>query len=147
MSSRSCAGRGWTHVVDTGDGRAGEPSPSRQWFLTGTPLLMIMVGVAADDPRLVVARRIGVWRDWQLTYEPGPQPVVQALDDLPEILVSTARARRRSFSWCRYCRFLVATEERTERNVCVACATAVEGVDFPRRWSLRRSIRVQNLRV
>jgi len=121
------AGLGWQLL---GDGQVLDESfQQRRWYVAGEPA-QVMLGVLGDKEPLLVGRPQVKWESHRAVLQPQAPEVVNSFDDLAVVLRRVCLARHRTFRWCRYCRTLVAPEERTEPDVCMGCATTVQGIVF-----------------
>lgn len=126
------AGSGWEPAPPPREDNDDAGEDRRRWYIAGDPP-QVMLGVSQEEPdEVLVARPLGNWGSWTLSFEPEAPVAVDAHDpgQLAARLAQVATSRRRSFRWCRYCRTQCAPEHRTEADVCSGCASVVQGVVF-----------------
>lgn len=107
------------------------PDPEASgWYVSGDPP-QVVLRVTADG--IEVGRPKGIWGGHVLEYVPDD---VHACDRTQiatgvaaDVVRRLASRRRRSFRYCRYCRRLIAPEEKLD-DTCHGCATRWEGVIF-----------------
>lgn len=102
------------------------------WFVAGDPFQLALRldggGVGLGVP---VARWAGHQPAWGVEHlhtlaGTGPELLVAA----PPVVARLLERRRSSFRYCRYCRSLTPPESRSERDVCMSCASRWLGVVY-----------------
>jgi hypothetical protein len=105
--------------------------PATPWHVAGTPP---QVMARVFDHGVFVARPHGVWEGGAhtLVYRPDRQgyAAVHDLDAARDLVRAAVTSRRRSFTYCRYCRVSTPPELRLGPDTCMGCASRWEGVVY-----------------
>ncbi len=110
--------------------------PGAVCFVSGEPSQVLIV-VNPDERSVAIAEPAVDWEGammpvmkvgaihlrWEFPSEPE-------LDDIVEAVRLAAKARRRRFRWCEYCRQIQAPEYMNEPGVCQGCAQEFLGVVY-----------------
>ena len=135
MSFVETFGAGWREVPTVHDHDA-DPSGEFDdlygpWYVSGDPAQLMMRVTLTD---LEVATPRGRWLGHQLVLVPGETATLSrtgwSASETRGVVGQLLRKRRSSFSYCRYCRSLTPPELRTERDVCMDCASRWHGVIY-----------------
>lgn len=120
---RGRLGYGWTQAhID----------PDREledWLVAGDPP-QLLLGFPDGIPHLALPA--GTWTGVaKLTYHPDRLTMVDPLDTqgMAQVRAELLHRRRSAFRYCAYCMRQAAPENRVD-DICMPCATAVDGVVF-----------------